>query len=109
MSTSLWIVTVIVVAWTSFLIGYGVSALTAVRQPAAAVSAPGGGYGAAREGRPAAAGGYGEAKSGAQAPAGGYGSAAPRPRAPAGGYGGPAGRAGEVAPRRERDRDSGEE
>lgn len=109
MSTSLWIVTVIVVAWTSFLIGYGVSALTAVRQPTAGVSAPGGGYGAAREGPPAAAGGYGEAKPGAKAPAGGYGEAKPGPRAPAGGYGGSAGRTGAVTPRRDRDRDSGEE
>ncbi|MBI2527271.1 MAG: hypothetical protein HYV93_14960 [Candidatus Rokubacteria bacterium] len=77
MSTSLWIVTVIVVAWTSFLIGYGVSALTTVRQqPAAEVSAPGGGYGAARQGPAAAAGGYGEAKARARAPAGGYGAPA---------------------------------
>ncbi|OGK85360.1 MAG: hypothetical protein A2X52_03025 [Candidatus Rokubacteria bacterium GWC2_70_16] len=92
MSTSLWIVMVIVVAWTSFLIGYGVSALTAVKQqPAAEVSAPGGGYGAAREGAPAAAGGYGEAKSRGKSPAGGYGEARPGSRAPAGGYGAPAG------------------
>jgi hypothetical protein len=59
MKTSLWMVLVIVVAWISFLIGYGVSALTGVGQPAADVTAAGGGYGAARTGPGAAAGGYG--------------------------------------------------
>src|SRR3972149_3621754 len=47
MKTRLWIVLLIVVAWTSFLIGYSVSALTGVKPPAAEVKGAGGIAGAA--------------------------------------------------------------
>lgn len=84
MKTRLWIVLLVVVAWTSFLIGYSVSALTGTKRSAGGVTATGGGYGAASGGAGAAAGGYG-------APAGGSGAGA-------GGYGAPAGRGSGAAP-----------
>ena len=71
MQTRLWIIFVVVVAWTSFLIGYSVSALTGGKPPAAEVKGAGGYAGAAEE---------------SEAGAGGYGAG--RPKAGAGGYGG---------------------
>lgn len=103
MKTRLWIVLLIVVAWTSFLIGYSVSALTGVSRPATEVKGAGGYAGAAEEseaeaggyaaGRPkAGAGGYGAAEE--KSKAGGYSGGAERPKtggarpkAGAGGYG----------------------
>src|SRR3990172_9191393 len=103
MKTRLWIVLLIVVAWTSFLIGYSVPALTGVSRPAAGVKGAGGYAGTAEEseaeaggyeaGRPkAGAGGYGAAEE--KPKAGGYSGGAerpkaggPRPKAGAGGYG----------------------
>ncbi|OGK78543.1 MAG: hypothetical protein A2X51_11590 [Candidatus Rokubacteria bacterium GWC2_70_24] len=99
MKTRLWIVLLVVVAWTSFLIGYSVSALTGMKRPAAerpAAEASGtGGYSGAGERARAGAGGYGgsaeEGKPRARAGAGGYGRSEdepkPRARAGAGGYG----------------------
>ena len=86
MKTRLWIVLLVVVAWTSFLIGYSVSALTGLKRPAAEVTWAGGDRGAA-EGSRAKAGGYGGAAEGSRAKAGGYGGAAEGSRAKAGGYG----------------------
>lgn len=81
MNTRLWIVLLVVVAWTSFLIGYSVSALTGVKRPAVerpAAEAGAGGYGGAAEGAKEGAGGYGgaaqEPKPGAKGGAGGYGA-----------------------------------
>ena len=71
MKTRLWIVLLIVVAWTGFLIGYSVSALTGVKPPAAEVKGAGGDAGAAEESE-AGAGGYGAGRP--KAGAGGYGS-----------------------------------
>ena len=88
MKTRLWIVLLVVVAWTSFLIGYSLSALTGAR-PAAEVTGAGGDRGAAEGSRPKA-GGYGGAAEGSRAKAGGYGGAAEGSRAKAGGYGGAA-------------------
>lgn len=76
MRTGLWIVLLVVVAWTSFLIGYSVSALTGMKRPAVQAPAAAGTGGGA-------AGGYGTAVGGEGAPAGSYGT-------PAGGYGGAA-------------------
>src|SRR3990172_8617232 len=42
MQTRLWIIFVVVVAWTSFLIGYSVSALTGGKPPAPEVKGAGG-------------------------------------------------------------------
>ena len=85
MKTRLWIVLLIVVAWTSFLIGYSVSALTGVSRPAAGVKGAGGYAGAAEESE-AEAGGYGAGRP--KAGAGGYGAADEKPKAGAGGYSG---------------------
>ncbi len=71
MKTGLWIVLLVAVAWTSFLIGYGVSALTGVKRPTVEVTATGGGYGAAAGGSGAAAGGYGAPAGGSEATPGG--------------------------------------
>ena len=81
MKTRLWIVLLVVVAWTSFLIGYSVSALTGLKRPAverpAAEASGTGGYSGAGERARAGAGGYGrsedEPKPRARAGAGGYG------------------------------------
>src|SRR3990172_7082080 len=97
MKTRLWIVLLIVVAWTSFLIGYSVSALTGVSRPApggegAGGDARAGGETAAEGGGGGGAGGYGAAEE--KPKAGGYSGGAerpkaggPRPKAGAGGYG----------------------
>ena len=82
MQTRLWIVLLVVVAWTSFLIGYSVSALTGVKRsaaerPAAEAGAAGGYTGAAERSRA----GSGDDDETAEEP---------KPRAPAGagGYSG---------------------
>lgn len=75
MKTRLWIVLLVVVAWTSFLIGYSVSALTGTKGSAGGAAA-GGGYGVAAGGSGAGAGGYGAPAGGSGAGAGGYGAPA---------------------------------
>src|SRR3972149_2525908 len=64
MKTRLWIVLLIVVAWTSFLIGYSVSALTGVKPPAAEVKGAGGHARAAGETEARAGGGRGGTSEG---------------------------------------------
>lgn len=88
MKTSLWIVLLVAVAWTSFLVGYSVSALTGASRQASAPA-------------PTASGGYAGAAEGPKAEAGAYGAPAVGGRAKAGGYGAPSGDS--ERPRRARD------